>query len=103
MQYLIPLLSGTFGAGIFALVQFFVNRHDKKKEQESAERQALRYIMLYITQERAKELISKGKATVEEKRSLRQWHQVYHDGLGGNGDADKLMEAVDALPLDLEN
>lgn len=102
MEFLKLLLAGLFGAGFLSFIQFLITRSDKKKEQESVERQALRYIMLYITQERAKELIANGKATVEEKRSLRQWHEVYHDGLGGNGDADKLMEAVDKLPLDLD-
>jgi len=102
MQYLIPLLSGAFGAGIFSFIQFLISRRDKKEEAESAERKALRYIMLYIIQERGKEMLSEGKATIEEKRSLRQWHDVYHKGLGGNGDADKLMEAVDTLPLDLD-
>lgn len=102
MQYLISLLSGAFGAGIFSFIQFLITRKDKKKEAESAERKSLRYIMLYIIQERGKEMLSEGKATIEEKRSLRQWHDVYHKGLGGNGDADKLMEAVDTLPLDLD-
>jgi hypothetical protein len=102
MQYFIPLLSGAFGAGIFSFIQFLISRKDKKKEAESAERKALRYIMLYIIQERGKEMLSEGKASIEEKRSLRQWHDVYHNGLGGNGDADKLMEAVDTLPLDLD-
>lgn len=102
MQYFIPLLSGAFGAGIFSFIQFLIARKDNKKEAESAERKALRYIMLYIIQERGKEMLSEGKASIEEKRSLRQWHDVYHNGLGGNGDADKLMEAVDTLPLDLD-
>lgn len=97
------VLSGVLGAGFMGFLQFLVTRHDKKKEADSVERKALRYIMLYIIQERGKELLSDGKATLDEKRSLRQWHDVYHNGLHGNGDADKLMEAVDALPLDLEN
>lgn len=102
MDWIIPLLSGAFGAGIFSFVQFLISRQDKKKEKESAERKALRYLMLYIIQDTARELISDGKATMDEKRQLHQWHEVYHQGLGGNGDADKLMEAVDRLPFDLE-
>ena len=101
MDWIIPLLSGAFGAGIFSFVQFLINRRDKKKEKESAERKALRYLMLYIIQDTARELISDGKASMDEKRQLHQWHEVYHTGLGGNGDADKLMEAVDRLPFDL--
>ena len=103
MDLLIPLLSGAFGAGILSLVQFFVSRHDKKKEAESAERKALRYLMLYIIQDTARELIADGKATIDDKRQLHQWHEVYHQGLGGNGDADKLMDAVDRLPFDTNN
>lgn len=102
MEWLIPLLSGAFGAGIFSFVQFLINRRDKKKEAESAERKALRYLMLYIIQNTARELIAGGKATMDDKRQLHQWHEVYHNGLGGNGDADKLMEAVDRLPFDLD-
>lgn len=102
MEWLIPLLSGAFGAGIFSFVQFLINRRDKKKEAESAERKALRYLMLYIIQDTARELIADGKATMDDKRQLHQWHEVYHNGLGGNGDADKLMEAVDRLPFDLD-
>ena len=102
MEWLIPLLSGAFGAGIFSFVQYLMNRHDKKKEAESDERKALRYLMLYIIQDTALELIASGKATMDEKRQLHQWHEVYHKGLGGNGDADKLIEAVDRLPFDLD-
>ena len=100
MEGLYGLIGGAFGAALVTFIQFLITRHDKQKENDSVERKALRYIMLYITQERAKELISAGKATMDDVRSLREWHEVYHKGLGGNGDADKLMEAVDRLPID---
>ena len=99
MEWTIGLLGGAFGAALISFFQFLISRRDKKKESESEERKALRYIMLYIIQERAKELISDGKATMDDVRSLREWHEVYHKGLGGNGDADKLMKAVDQLPM----
>ena len=95
----IAIISGLTGAGFFGMIQFLITRHDKKKEQDSVERKALCYIMLYITEERAKELIDKGKVTLEEVQSLRRWHDLYHDGLGGNGDADYLMRRVDSLPI----
>lgn len=101
MDWLIPLLSGACGAGIFSFIQFLINRRDKKKEAESAERKAMRYLMLYIIQNTARVLIADGKASMDDKRQLHQWHEVYHHGLGGNGDADKLIEAVDRLPFDL--
>ena len=97
----ICLISGATGAALISFLQFLIQRRDKKNENESVERQALRYIMLYIIQERAKEMLAEGKTTVEDLRILRQWHETYHVGLDGNGDADELMKAVSKLPLDL--
>lgn len=101
MAWMVGLVSGAFGAALIALVQFLIARHDKKKEAESVERKALRYLMLYTIQDTARELLRDGTATMDEKRQLREWHDLYHKGLGGNGDADSLMKAVEQLPLDL--
>lgn len=35
----------------------------------------------------------------DDRRRLREMHNSYHYGLGGNGDADAIMKAVDELPL----
>ena len=35
----------------------------------------------------------------DDRRRLREMHNSYHYGLGGNGDADAIMKAVDQLPL----
>ena len=47
--------------------------------------------------------IERGEITLEERRRLHEMHDCYHnpapDGLGGNGDAKLIMEAVDELPL----
>ena len=52
MESLAAIVGGSFGAAIVSLIQFLISRHDKKKAGESAERKALRYLMLYIIQER---------------------------------------------------
>ena len=100
MDWIVELLSGAAGAalvaGIFSMVQHAKARKDAKSK-------ALRYIMLYIIQERAKQHIKDGRITLEERRSLHHWHDLYHDGLGGNGDAAALMAQVDRLPLDYDN
>ena len=97
MDWLVELLSGATGAalvaGIFAMVQ-------SRRANKDAKGKALRYIMLYIIQERAKQHIRDGSITLEERRSLHHWHDLYHNGLGGNGDADALMAQVDKLQLD---
>lgn len=97
------------GAGVTALGAYLLYRRKHKDENENAARdkadnttKALRYLMLYVIQERAKELISQREASPEERRSLHHWHDLYHNGLGGNGDADRLMAMVDALPLAME-
>lgn len=100
MEWLIELLSGAMGAalvtGLFALIT-------TRKGRKDAKAKALRYIMLYIIQERAKQHIKDQCITLEERRSLHHWHDLYHNGLGGNGDADALMAQVDHLQIDYEN
>lgn len=106
MEFIKTFLGGAGGAalvaGIFALIQRRMDRKSKQAEKESVQNKALRYIMLYIIQERALSHIRDKKITLEARRALHHWHDLYHDGLGGNGDADGLMAEVDELPTDTE-
>lgn len=106
MEIIVDLLGGAMGAafvaGAFALIQRRQARKEKLDDKKDAQSKALRYLMLYIIQERAKSHIKDGNITLEERRSLHHWHSLYHDGLGGNGDADALMAQVDRLPVDTE-
>ncbi len=43
--------------------------------------------------------IDAGEIDFDDRRILNDMHRSYHSGLGGNGDLDKLMEAVNELPL----
>ena len=101
MEIIYTLLGGAASAalvsGVFTLIQFFVSRKDKKDSHEDVQTKALRYLMLYIIQSRCEEYIRRGSVTLHERRSLHHWHDLYHNGLGGNGDADLLMEEVDGL------
>lgn len=103
MEYLVTFMSGAGGAalvtGVFALYQHWRARRDRQSDRHDAQSKALRYLLLYIIQERAKQHIKDGSITLEERRSLHHWHELYHTGLGGNGDADALMAMVDKLPL----
>lgn len=96
MDYLVQLLSGAMGAalvaGIFGLITLKKNKADSHTE-------ALRYLMLYVIQERAKQHLADGYIRLEDRRLLHRWHDTYHNGLKGNGDADTLMEAIDHLPI----
>lgn len=100
------VLGGSAGAalvtGIWSLAEYLLRRKDERSEKKDAQRKALKYMMLYIIQERAKEHIREASISMDERRSLHKWHTLYHEGLGGNGDADTLMRQVDALPLKME-
>lgn len=92
-------------SGIFSFIMYKQQRKDKKTDENTEEgdvvKKALRYIMLYIIQERAEQYIKRGTITIEERRSLHKWHDLYHYGLDGNGDADLLMGQIDEMNVDL--
>ena len=97
------------GAGLTAVGAYVLywrkhkdSRKDAKEDKADNVIKALRYLMLYVIEERGKELIALGYATFEQRRRLRHWHDLYHKGLNGNGDADQLMDKVNALPYEPE-
>jgi hypothetical protein len=106
MEVVLSIVGGSCGAaivsGTVALIQFLISRRDSRSGRADAQNKALRYLMLYIIQERAKQHIFDGCISLDDRRSLHHWHDLYHNGLGGNGDADALMRQVDSLPLDTD-
>ena len=107
VEVILSIIGGGVGAAVvsggFALAQFLINRRAKRAGKEDSQNKALRYLMLYIIQERAKQHIRDGRISLDDRRSLHHWHDLYHNGLGGNGDADALLAQVDKLPLDTEH
>lgn len=103
----VTFLTGAVGAaicsGIVSIVQMILRRHWEKSDKGSAQTTALRYLMLYIMRQTAKEHIREGEISMDDRRQLHKWHDLYHNGLGGNGDMDKLMAEVDKLPISLED
>ena len=78
---------------------------DFKKEQEEQGQQldALRDAMKCVLLDRiiylGQKYIEDGEVDFDDRKRLRDMHTSYHSGLKGNGDADAIMKAVDALPL----
>ena len=95
-------IGGATVTALGAILLYLIKRKDEKCDKEDVQTKALRYIMLYIIQERSKTLLLQDKVSLEDKRSLRHWHDLYHNGLGGNGDADLLMKQIDAKPIDFD-
>ena len=78
------------------------NVQDKLKEIETktdAQSEAIRYILYDRIRYLGQAYIAEKEVDSDDRRILRDMHRSYHNGLGGNGDLDKLMEAVDNLPL----
>ena len=60
---------------------------------------ATKYIMFDRIRWLGQQYINAGVIDFDDRRILHSMHESYHNGLGGNGDLDKLMESVFALPL----
>lgn len=60
-----------------------------------AERVVLLDRILYLGQG----YIDKGEISYDDRKRFHDMHSCYHNDLGGNGDADLVVEGVDELPL----
>lgn len=89
-------------SGVFGIIMYKAKRKDAQADENDTVQKALRYIMLYIIQDRVEQYIKRGEVTMDERRSIHKWHELYHYGLNGNGDADSLMEEFDKLPTKFE-
>ena len=74
------------------------------KESETAKmvntlRDAQKCILLDRIIHLGQNYIKEGEIDFDDRRRLRAMHKAYHTGLGGNGDADAIMAAIDKLPL----
>ena len=114
MQTLLAILGGGVGsalvAGVFTLLQWRLDRGEKRSHAENREFTELRGMVAVLVEadrtvlyDRIKHLgksyINRGYVTVEELEDLDQMHAVYHDKLGGNGFLDALMKTVHALQV----
>ena len=99
-------LSGSAAAalisGLFSLLQGRLQRGKRRSATEQALIDGMKFVLLDVIAQRAVRYLQAGEAELHDKQLLRQMHQVYHTGLGGNGDLDTLMERVDQLPVRLE-
>ena len=75
----------------------------KEQEEQGAQLDALRDAMKCVLLDRiiylGQKYIEEGEVDFDDRKRLRDMHTSYHKGLNGNGDADAIMKAVDALPL----
>jgi len=69
------------------------------ENQNKAQSEAIKLILLDRILWLGQSYIDKGEISFDDRKRFHAMHDSYHTGLGGNGDADLIVEAVDALPL----
>lgn len=69
------------------------------KKNDEAQSEALKLMLLDRILHLGKGYIDKGEISYDDRRRFHAMHNCYHSGLGGNGDADLIVEGVDQLPL----
>lgn len=93
----------TIISGIFALIQNKQKTDIKSVEELQATQEILKQGLQWVLYDRikylCKEHISRGYIASNDLEDLERMHKVYHDGLGGNGYLDDLMQAVRRLRI----
>lgn len=106
-EIIIAILGGSAAAALVNQAGEYLRiRRKRKEDAESTEsgdikslKTAVRWIMLDRIRWLGQGYIKQGAIAFDDRRLLNEMHRSYHDGLGGNGDLDRLMVAVNALPL----
>lgn len=124
MEYkdiLLALVTGGIGAaivkGIFDLIAWSKKRKaevEDKGEQNIEERLgtieektnansvALKFLLYDRIRFLGERYIRDNEIDLDDRRILKDMHDSYHNGLGGNGDLDLLMKQVEGLPLKIK-
>ena len=74
-------------------------RVEKLEEQNEAQNEGMKYTLLDRILYLGKHYINDGEGSFDDRKRLGDMHTVYHSRLGGNGDADAVMEDVYDLSL----
>lgn len=101
------LLGGSTVAALINQIGEGVRQRRKRKYEidgtEQADIIALKSALKWVLYDRVRylgiEYISEGSIDFDDRRILNEIHSCYHNSLGGNGDLNNLMKAVNDLPL----
>lgn len=106
METVYAVIGGAAGAalisGLFSVWLWRLNHGNNQTEVELAICEALQLLLLDKIMYLGQKYIDADEVDFDDRRRLNKMHKVYHDGLHGNGDADNIMTAVNALPLKSE-
>ena len=76
------------------------DRMEEIEKQNKALKDGMKYVLLDRILYLGHSYIVKGEVSYDNRKRLGDMHDVYHNGLGGNGDADAVMQSVYDLPLE---
>lgn len=102
----IGLASAVIGGTIIQIGEGVRQRRKRKYDKDDGKDkniEALKTGLKWVIYDRIRYLglkyISEGAVDFDDRRILKEMHNTYHEGLGGNGDLDNLMNEVNRLPL----
>ena len=102
----IGLASAVIGGAIIQIGEGVRQRRKRKYDKDDGKDknlEALKTGLKWVIYDRIRYLglkyISEGVVDFDDRRILKEMHNTYHEGLGGNGDLDNLMNEVNRLPL----
>lgn len=92
-------LINQIGEGIRQKRKRKYDTEDTEDKTLNALKDGLKWVMYDRIRDLGQKYIQGGTVDFDDRRILKEMHKSYHDGLGGNGDLDALMDAVYELPL----
>lgn len=108
---IIAIIGGLFGGSAMAALVTAIaagirqrrerkyNKDDGKDKDIEALKAASKWMLYDRIRFLGLKYISEGAVDFDDRRILKEMHNCYHEGLGGNGDLDNLMSEVNKLPL----
>ena len=99
---LMAVVSAITSSGFISFVLYFIQRRDRKKEQEDATQSAQAKMLLGLGHDKILQitdrLVRRGCITLKEKRNL-EYLWVPYNSLHGNGDCKIGYDACQLLPV----
>lgn len=100
---LAAVIAGLLGSGVCSIVLYFIQRHDKKKDEKCGEMTKQSDMLRGLAHDRiiylCRAYIKRGSITSSELENLNTYLYDPYSALHGNGTAEKLKNEVNKLPI----
>lgn len=96
---IVGALIAQIGEGIRQKRKRKYEKTDTKEAVIEALKDGLKWVLYDRVRYLGQKYIADGRVDFDDRRILNLMHKSYHDGLGGNGDLDNVMNDVNRLPL----